>query len=338
MFRERYTGGYGADGDHLKHAEDIREALDCGYTMITLDLSEHIRPADSARRIRPDDTFCKRYLGKSFLLADGSALSFSVEELSDAVTIYDAALDFTRRIYHDYFASGNYRAELEISIDETAVATTPLQHFFVTSELRRRGVQFATIAPRFTGEFQKGIDYIGDVGRFAEELAVHQAIADTFGYKLSVHSGSDKFSVFPTIGRITGGRFHIKTSGTSWLEAMRLVAMEEPALYRAIHRYSLSVFEKAQAYYSVSADIQTILNVDALTDAELPTLFDTAASRQLIHITYGFILSHPVFAPKLRQIWSEKAALYEKLIAEHITRHMEALQIPTANQKNAPAM
>ena len=227
-----------------------------------------------------------------------------------------------------YFAAGKYAADLEVSIDETEVSTTPLQHFFVANELTVRGVKFATIAPRFSGEFQKGIDYIGDIGVFTEELKVHQAIAEAFGYKLSVHSGSDKFSVFPIIGEITGGHFHIKTSGTNWLEAMRLVAMEKPALYRNIHKYALTVFEQARAYYHVSANPAAIPDVDTLRDDELPTLFDMTDSRQLIHITYGFILRHPIFRPELDALWTKEHHWYEALLKELLTKHMECLQIP----------
>lgn len=327
VFREGYEGGYGADGDHLKKLEDIGAALESGCTMITLDLSDHIRPLGSEVP-EAGETLRGRYLGKTFPLADGSELSFTEEELNAVSAIYTEAMDFTAQVYQTYFADGKYPADLEVSIDETAVSTTPIQHFFVANELTVRGVKFATIAPRFSGEFQKGIDYRGDLQVFTEELKVHQAIAETFGYKLSVHSGSDKFTVFPIIGEITGGHFHIKTSGTNWLEAMRLVAMKAPQLYRAIHKYALTVFEQAKAYYHVTADLTKVPDVDTLEDAALPALFDAEDSRQLIHITYGFILNNPDFRPALDRLWTEEHRCYETLLKKLIVKHMECLKIP----------
>lgn len=328
VFREGYEGGFGADGDHLKHMEDIGAALEDGCTMITLDLSEQIHKLGEGAVHSASAELQERYLNKEFTLKNGTVLRFGEEELNAISAIYTNAMNFTAQVYETYFADGKYLADLEISIDETDVSTTPLQHFFVANELTVRGVKFATIAPRFSGEFQKGIDYIGDIDVFTEELKVHQAIAETFGYKLSVHSGSDKFSVFPIIGEITGGHFHIKTSGTNWLEAMRLVAMEKPALYRNIHKYALTVFDKARAYYHVSANPAAIPDVDSLRDDELPTLFDMTDSRQLIHITYGFILCHPIFRPELDALWTKEHYWYEALLKELLTKHMECLQIP----------
>ena len=181
--------------------------------------------------------------------------------------------------------------DFEISIDETITPTTPLQHFFVANELTRRGIRFATMAPRFCGEFQKGVDYIGNLGQFEREFAVHAAIARHFGYKISVHSGSDKFSVFPAVGKLTKGRFHLKTAGTSWLEAMKLVAMKDAGLYREIHTYALSVFEEARKYYHVTTQLNRIPDIKTLSDKELPQLFSHHDARQLIHITYGLILN-----------------------------------------------
>ncbi|HOS18983.1 MAG TPA: tagaturonate epimerase family protein, partial [Clostridia bacterium] len=164
VFRAGYRGGFGADGDHLKTPEDIFLALETGCSMITLDCSDHIR-----------------------------------REAPDARGIYGGAIAFAKRIYDEFFAAGGYAAELEISIDETDAPTSPEQHRFIARELLSRGVKFATLAPRFCGEFQKGIDYIGGLAQFEREIEIHAGIAREHGYKLSIHSGSDKFSVFPII-------------------------------------------------------------------------------------------------------------------------------------------
>ena len=327
VFREGYTGGYGADGDHLKTMEEIEAAIGSGCTMITLDLSEHIhRPEENRGDV--DDAVKAYYLDRAFPLEGGYEIRFSERELRDAVTIYGEALAFASQAAQRFFNQEDAPAELEISIDETILPTTPQQHFFVANELVRKGVRFATIAPRFTGEFQKGIDYMGDLARVEEELKIHVAIAKTYGYKLSVHSGSDKFSIFPYVGRWTEGNFHIKTSGTSWLEAMKLTAMQAPALYRQIHKYALTVFEKARAYYHVSADPAALPEVDLVPEELLPKLFEEDNCRQLIHITYGYILRHPVFGSLLRQLWKKETGRYTALIEQHMTRHLEYLSVP----------
>lgn len=333
VFRENYTGGYGADGDHLKRAEDVQNALDIGYSMITLDCSDHIRGDGGSAAL--SDEVKNRYLGKTFDVGEGVTLSFTDDDLAKIVYIYAAAIDFAASIWNRFFAAGNVHADFEISIDETATPTTPLQHFFVASELLRLGVRFATLAPRFCGEFQKGVDYIGDLSRFDTEMAVHAALARHFGYKLSIHSGSDKFSVFPSIGKRTEGMFHVKTAGTNWLEAMRVVAQVDPALYRRVHAYALHAFHEARQYYHVTTDLTRIPSLDTLTDAELPTLFTQNDARQLIHITYGLILTYGTFKEELYSLWSKHAESYAQALASHIGKHMEMLGVDVRDTTNA---
>ena len=250
VYREGFKRGFGADGDHLKTAEELEYAIKCGYTMITLDCSEHIRndinamsEEQVAKEYHEDEALESLYIGKSFDIGEGVTISFEETEFKRTVLIYIKAIEFACSIYDKYIKNNN--VDYEISIDETATPTTPLQHFFVANELKRRGVKFTTMAPRFCGEFQKGVDYIGDLGQFEKEFSVHATIARHFGYKISVHSGSDKFSVFPAIGKYTRGMFHVKTAGTNWLEAMKLVAMKDAKLYE-IHVFAIEVFEQAK--------------------------------------------------------------------------------------------
>ncbi len=338
VFRDGYKKGFGADGDHLKKAEEIEYALSLGFTMITLDCSEHIRggvealsSAELASECTLSDELKETYLGKTFDM-EGELLAFDEDELRRCTLIYGEAITFAAGIYDQYFKKGGAKADFEISIDETATPTSPLQHYFVANELiRRYGVDVATMAPRFCGEFQKGVDYIGDLVQFEKELKVHAAIARHFGYKLSIHSGSDKFSTFELIGKYTQGNFHVKTAGTNWLEAMRAVATADPALYREIHAFALSMFDEARKFYHVTTDLTKIPALDTLSDAELPTLFTMNDARQLIHITYGFILTakdeegNYIYKNRLYRFWREQEQVYSDMLYSHIGKHLTLL-------------
>lgn len=337
VFREGFHRPFGADGDHLKTPDEIISALSSGCTMITLDCSEHIRndisrltDAEVDALPNPYPELYQKYNGLTVSVEDFT-LRFGGVELKRMLSLYGAAIDFACSIYERFLSGSN--VDFELSIDETATPTTPLQHYFVASELISRGVHPASVAPRFCGEFQKGIDYIGDLAQFRAEFAVHAAIARQLGYKISIHSGSDKFSVFPVIGELTQGRFHAKTSGTNWLEAMRLVALKSPALYREIHAFSLLHFEKARKNYHVTTDLSKIPALDTLSDEALVSLFALDDARQLIHINYGFILnaadsSGERFRPQLYDLWRAHAADYAALLERHIGRHLSLLGVP----------
>jgi hypothetical protein len=334
VFREDFQKGWGADGDHLKTVKDVEYALSLGFTMITLDCSDHIKTSvtESNAPTLPEK-YKTKYLGKQFDIGEGISLSFTEAELKTIVAIYGEAITFAVDMYNRFLRDGKYEADFEISIDETATPTTPLQHYFVACELIDAGVSFATMAPRFCGEFQKGIDYIGDLGQFEKEITVHAVIARHFKYKLSIHSGSDKFSVFPSIGRECRGVFHVKTAGTNWLEAMRVIALVDPALYREVHKYALSAFDEARKYYHVTTDLAKIPHVDSLSDAELPGLFENNDSRQLIHITYGLILNNKnpdgsfAFKDRLYRLWRQREEVYAQALERHIGKHLDLLGV-----------
>ena len=125
--------------------------------------------------------------------------------------------------------------ELEVSVDETDTPTSHAEHLFIARELRRLGVRWVSLAPRYVGSFEKGVDYIapgahrpeeGTTDAFAADFAGHAAIARALGpYKLSLHSGSDKFSIYGIAAELARGLVHLKTAGTSYLEALRATAV-----------------------------------------------------------------------------------------------------------------
>ena len=341
VFRNDYRGGFGADGDHLKTREEVTYALGLGFSMLTLDCSEHIKASAASAELETlppiPGEYASLYLGKSFEIGevDGkpAVVTFDEESLRRACEVYGEMLSFAADIYAEFLADGKYGCDFEISIDEVAAPTKPTEHYFVAAELLRRGVRFATLAPRFCGEFQKGIDYIGDLGQFEEELKIHCAIAKKLGYKLSIHSGSDKFSVFPLIGKYTEGVWHVKTAGTNYLEAMRIVAECDPALYREVHAYALAHFSEATKYYHVTTDLSRIPQLSSLSDDELPGLFAHNDARQLIHICYGLLLTaenekgEPLFRDRLYRLWDENREKYAAALEKHIGRHLSLLGV-----------
>lgn len=342
VFQEGYKGGFGADGDHLKVESDIEMSLKLGFTMLTLDCSEKIdnsidgldAAAIEQKYLALDEKkrayYEQKYLDQSFRILE-SNVQFDKVSLMENVLIYSEAVDFMVYIYNKYIQTAVRKIDFEISIDETLTPTAPEAHFFVAKELYDQGLEIYSMAPRFCGEFQKGIDYIGDIDQFEQELKVHAEIADHFGYKLSIHSGSDKFSVFPIIAKYTKGRFHVKTAGTNWLEAVRTVAKVHPDLYRRMHQYALDHVEEAMKYYVVTTDLDAIKPLDQVTDAELPQYMDEDNARQLIHITYGILLQakddqgRSLFKDEFYQTLSDQEEAYEQSLINHIGKHLDLL-------------
>jgi tagaturonate epimerase len=342
-FQEGYKDGFGADGDHLKVEADIELALGLGFTMLTLDCSEKIdntvEGTDAASQaakyaLLPESVrshYESKYLNQTFEVA-GTSITFDKETLIKNVLIYGEAINFMEHIYVTYIKNASREIDFEISIDETATPTAPESHFLVAKELYSRGLTIYSMAPRFIGEFQKGIDYMGDIEQFEKELIIHAGIADDFGYKLSIHSGSDKFSVFQLIGKYTKGRFHVKTAGTNWLEAVRTVAKVNPDLYRRMHQYALDHFEEATAYYHVTTDLSKIAPLDQVSDADLAnTYMNEDNARQVLHITYGILLQakdaqgNSLFKDEFFRTLSEQEEAYAESLRNHIGKHLDLL-------------
>ncbi|WP_203247601.1 tagaturonate epimerase family protein [Sporosarcina beigongshangi] len=342
VFQEGYTGGYGADGDHIKLESDIKYALSLGVSMITLDCSDQIDKtieeatdeviAKEFAKVPEDvkQVYFEKYLNKTFEV-NGLSLSFDETSLMRNILLYDEAVTYTTYVYNEYISKEDRAIDFEISIDETETVTAPISHFFVANELIERGVTVVSLAPRFCGEFQKGIDYIGDVVQFEVELREHALIAEHFGYKLSIHSGSDKFMVFPIIAKYTKGIFHVKTAGTNWLEAVRVIANTNPNLYRKMHVFALENFEEALKYYHVTPDLDGISALDTVTDGQLSDYMNDDAARQLFHVTYGLILTAKdekdefIFRDDFFKTLDVHELDYRAALVSHIGKHIDLL-------------
>jgi hypothetical protein len=336
VFQEGYEDGFGADADHLKRIEDALYAADRGYTFFTCDPGDHVVSVEDLSsqevkerftRLPESETFRREYLGSSFKIDGLGTLRFSEEELARAAVKYGGAVSFATRMYQALAERLPHRFDYEVSVDETETPTTPLEHLFVAHELRRRGVDFVSLAPRFVGAMEKGVDWRGDLEVFHKELEAHVAIArDMSSYRLSLHSGSDKFTLYPLLAEETNGLWHVKTAGTSYLVALEVVARHKPALFRKIVSFSISQFAHERASYHISADSSLIPSLEELSDDELPEVIEEQNGRQVLHVAFGAVLQNPL-GDELRLVLDEWEEEHYERLARHLGRHLEGLGV-----------
>jgi hypothetical protein len=267
------------------------------------------------------DQLHNRYLGAEFQVED-LRLVFDEITLARAAAKYGRAIAHTARMYrHLVKAMGGRTFELEVSVDETETPTSPHEHYFVANELRRLGVQWVSLAPRYVGRFEKGVDYIGDLDTFDDDLAQHAAIARVLGpYKLSIHSGSDKFSIYPSFARHAGNLVHLKTAGTSYLEALRTIAGVDPGLFRRILAFALERWEEDRASYHVSADPDKVPGPEETGDVELQAVLDQFDGREVLHVTFGSVLER--FGDELLSVLDGNEDAYNSALKVHFERHL----------------
>jgi hypothetical protein len=335
IFQEGWREPWGADADHLKTTEDIDLCVAAGYTFFTIDPGDHV---DNEAHTAPlevlkdkihalpwdelGDTpegLHTRYLNRRFEV-ENFALEFDQTTLARAAAKYGQAIAHTVRLYR-HLAAQTESFELEMSVDETETPTSIEEHFFIASELKRLGVQWVSLAPRYIGRFEKGVDYIGDLATFEVKLAKHAAIARVLGpYKLSIHSGSDKFSIYSIFARHTRGLVHLKTAGTSYLEALRTVAQVEPALFREILALARERYATDRATYHVSAQPTKVPAPEVLSDADLPGLLEQFDARQMLHVTFGSALDR--FSGDLLSVLAAHEEAYYTALETHFEKHL----------------
>src|SRR5262245_38902336 len=278
IFEEGWRDGFGADADHLKTTADIDSCAAAGFTFYTIDPGEHVDneantaavgllrskieslPWDELETIW-SDTF--RQLSRSIDLVEFK-VTLGEEDILRAAAKYGRVVAHTVKMYrHLEMVEGGRPFELEMSVDETETVTTLAEHIYIAHELKRLGVKWVSLAPRYVGTFEKGVDYIGDLVEFEKSFAQHLAVSKAFGpYKLSLHSGSDKFSVYPIAGRVADDLVHLKTAGTSYLEALRAIGQANPSLFRQIVRFAKERYQTDRASYHVSAEVARMPDID----------------------------------------------------------------------------
>ena len=337
---EGFEGPWGADADHLKTAADVDATTVAGYTFFTIDPSDHVdigaENYDSAalnrrfEEIRPEFDWIDTYLGRTVRF-DGFEIVF------DKVTVSRAAVKYGRAIARSLHLAAHIRRasaehagehEIELSVDETPQPTTLAEHFIIADQCRRDGMNLVSLAPRYVGGFEKGIDYRGDLDVLERSLEQHMQIVRRLGpYKLSLHSGSDKLSIYPIIARVTGGLFHVKTAGTSYLEALRVVARHDPGLFRRVVEFSRSRFQVDRATYHISSELHDAPPPEEIEAApELEAVYlDRDPGRQILHVTFGSVLTEPELGVAIKELLEAEPATHRQVLADHFRRHLAAL-------------
>ncbi len=339
-----FRSGFGADADHLKTPDDIDACRAAGFTFYTIDPGDHVADeADGmdaaalaeafaalpwdALQATGDETLA-RYVQRPQQLTDAVTADFDEASLHRAAVKYGRAIAHTAAMYrHLVDGFGSPEAfELEVSVDETESPTTPAEHYYVAQELHRLGVRWVSLAPRFVGRFEKGVDYLGDLAELERTFDAHVVVARRFGdYKISLHSGSDKFSVYAMAAKHGPGRVHVKTAGTSYLEALRVLARHERDLFREILDFARDRYDTDKATYHVSADVANVPPAGDVPDDRLPDLLDDFDARQVLHVTFGSVLTEDKgerFRRRLMAALKTHEAAYEAGLEAHFARHI----------------
>ena len=307
-----YKGLYFVDADHinLTTVAPFVETAD----FFTLDVAAFIGKPSSEEEVNKFVDSCGKYIGELKVPGIEHAIPVTKELLVEIASKFLAATQQASEIYKylvEKKGAGNFVTE--VSMDEVESPQTPVYMFFILKMLADKGVPAQTIAPKFTGRFNKGVDYRGDLVQFAKEfeedvLVIDYAIKE-FGLpeelKLSVHSGSDKFSIYPIMADIIKKHdkgLHLKTAGTTWLEEVIGLAVaggDGLDLAKKIYANSLNRSEELCAPYADVIDIDTnqlpsVEEVNPWTSEKfantlrhIPGHPDYNANfRQLVHVAY----------------------------------------------------
>lgn len=335
VFQSGWHEPWGADADHLQTTADIDAFYHAGYTFYTLDSSASIDNAaqedplpvlrQKVNALRwdqlnstPQET-AARYLGQSISVEDFT-ISYGEEELYRALAKYGDAIGHAAMLAaHLKNRASEPAFDLEISVDESDLPATPEEHFLIASELKRLGVLWTSFAPHLVGRFEKGADYTGSLPEFEDCFARHAAIARHFGnYRLSLHNASDKYRIYPIIARQSRGLLHLKTAGSSYLEALRVTAQVDPDLFRKILALAVERYRADPASYGVSAAEGKFAAPGSIHDHALAALLDQVDARQILRVTYAAALDR--FGPVLLETLRANENTYYEALYNHVRK------------------
>ena len=337
VFEMGWKEPWGADGDHLKTPEDMRSFFDAGFTFYTVDPGEHVSKVDEStseihlKESLKDFDFNEFQISLDRLLKSYNESVIPIAGVScntlgvlTALKKYGKAILHVNMMYTELKKwMGTQTFDFEVSVDETDWPTSTFEHYFIANEMRRLGIQWTSLAPRFIGRFEKGVDYLGDLEKFEAEYKIHAAIQKYFGtYKISLHSGSDKFSIYKICVENSDYRVHLKTAGTSYLEALRVLAIVDPKLFRKIYGFSRNRYDTDKDSYHVSAEFSKMPDPDKLSDSQLPALLDNFHARQALHVCFGSVLD--IYGKEFLSVIRKNSDLYDQTVKKHFNRHLAA--------------
>lgn len=347
-----YQEPWSADADHLKTPQDVKVTAAAGFAFFTLDPSDDVdqqadgyegaQLAEKFAAARDSAPWYDEYRGRAERLTTAT-IEFDDRTLQRAAVKYGKAIKRAvalAKCAAEESTRHGHPCEIELSVDETAQPTTPAEHYIIAEQLRKSGVKLASLAPRFIGDFEKGVDYKGDLAALEASMRIHAEIAERLGpYKISLHSGSDKLSMYPILARVTQGRFHVKTAGTTWLEALRVAAHHEHELFREIIEFSRECYDRDKATYHVSATLESVPAPSDVSDpVELEQIYlerwsdvpagrgFTAPGRQIPHCTFGSVITDPKLGPAIMDLLRDRTDEFTEILRQHFVRHLRALR------------
>ncbi len=336
-----WDGPYFVDADHigLNNVDGFIEPSD----FFTLDVADFIGNRANEEDVNSFVQKYKKYIGS--LVIDGldEIFNISEEQIKAIADKFLLAVRQAGKIYRHIIAvKGRNNFITEVSMDETDQPQTPVEMFFILAAIADEGIPAQTIAPKFTGRFNKGVDYVGDITGFAkefeEDVAVVAFAVKEFGLpenlKLSIHSGSDKFSIYGPIARALkkfDAGLHLKTAGTTWLEELIGLAMaggDGLAIAKEAYAKALSRMDELCGPYETVIDIDraklpTAQEVDKWDGEKFASVLRHEQScerynlnfRQLLHVAYKV-------AAEMGTRYSDALDKYEDIVAQNVTENI----------------
>jgi len=324
-----FEGKYFVDADHINlgNVGPFVKTAD----FFTLDVASFIGKESKEEDITAFVASCEKYVGKLTIPGFDQPLVVTVDLLKKIAAKFLAATQQAAEIYN--FLKKEKGADnfiTEVSMDEVETPQTPVELLFILKMLAAKEVPVQTIAPKFTGRFNKGVDYTGNVDQFAKEFEEDVLVLDfavkEFGLpeelKLSIHSGSDKFSIYPVMAHVIkkyNKGLHVKTAGTTWLEeVIGLAVAGGDGLVAAKYIYAHSLGRKDE----LCAPYADVIDID---DKKLPSVeeVNTWTSEKFAN-TLRHIPGHPDYNPNFRQlvhvaykVASEMGTDYTNLLVKH---------------------
>lgn len=341
-----YSKSYFVDADHINmgNVDKFIEASD----FFTIDVADFIGKKAEERSVK--EFIKKNSSYKGNLIITGISTPFTIDEtlLESIADKYLFAVQQAGLIYrHIAEKKGAENFVTEISMDEVEIPQTPVEIFFILSALAMEGIPAQTIAPKFSGRFNKGVDYVGDIKQFEREFEEDLLVIDFAtkefglpeGLKLSIHSGSDKFSIYPIMGRLIrkyNKGIHIKTAGTTWLEEIIGLAIADSEAFELSKKIIISALgrmdELCQPYSTVidinkselpSAEEISSWSAQCLARAVRHNQSDSQYNpdlRQLVHVSYKIAaeFGNEYYSALERNKTIIGAEVIENLVERHI--------------------